>query len=106
MLLGQGHHKDSENNALLRPLEDGNMFLQNVRNHYAMMQYNIPGVMTPQPHHCKNLGTSTGHVLAILMGHPDVLHVTKNMQRKFTLNMKYNIISIFHIKYKLLVSIP
>jgi hypothetical protein len=106
MLLSHGHHKDSENNALLRPLEDGNTFLQNVRNHYAMMQYHIPGIMTSQPHHCENLSTSTGHVLAILMGHPDVLHITKNMHRKFILNMKHKIIFIFHIKYKLFISIP
>jgi hypothetical protein len=106
MLLSHGHHKDSKNNALLRPLEDGNRFLQNVRNHYTMMRYHIPGVMSPQSHHCENLGTCTGHVLAILMGHPDVLYITENMQRKFILNMKHRIIFIFHIKYKLLVSIP
>lgn len=83
MLLSHGHHKDFENNALLRPPEDGNMFLQNVQNHYATMQNGIPGVMSPQSHHFENPGTSTGHVLAILMGHPDVLHITGNLQRNF-----------------------
>jgi hypothetical protein len=83
MLLSHGHHKDFENNALLRPPEDGNMFLQNDRNHHAMMRYSILGVMSPQSHHFENPSTSTGHVLAILMGHPDVLHITGNTQRKF-----------------------
>jgi hypothetical protein len=82
------------------------MFLQNVRTHYAMMQYYIPGVISPQSHYCENLSTSTGHVMAILMGHREVLHVTGNMQRRFILNMKHKTIFIFHIKYKLLVSIP
>jgi hypothetical protein len=62
--------------------------------------------MSPPSHQCENLSTSTGHVLAILMGHPEVLHITGNMQRKFILNTKHKIIFIFHIKYKLLVSIP
>jgi len=81
------------------------MFLQNVGSHYATMRYRIPGVLGLQSHHCENLGNSTGRVLATLMGHPDVLHITGKMQRKFTLNMKHTIIVIFHIKYKLLVSI-
>jgi len=59
--------------------------------------------MSPQSHHFEDLGTSTGHVLPILMGHPDVLHITENMQRKFILNMKHKIIFTFHIKYKLLI---
>lgn len=79
MLHGHGQHEESENNALLRLLEDSNMFLQNVGNHYAMMSCRIPKKMNPQSHHCGNLGTSTGHVLAILMGHPDVLHITRSM---------------------------
>jgi len=78
MLLSHGHRKDFEKNALLRPPEDGNMFLQNVWNHYAMMQYCIPGVMSPQSQHFENPGTRTGQVLAMLMGHPDVLHITGN----------------------------
>jgi hypothetical protein len=61
MLLSHGHHKDSKNNALLRPLEDRNMFLQDVGNHYAMMRYHKPAVMSPQSHHCEKLGTSTEH---------------------------------------------
>jgi hypothetical protein len=57
-------------------------------------------------HHCGNLSTSIGHVLAILMGHPDVLHITTNMQRKFISNVKHKIMFIFHIKHKPLVSTP
>jgi hypothetical protein len=68
----------------LQTLEDeGIMFFQNVGNHHAVMWHHIPEGTSPQPHCCENLKNGTGHVLAILMSHHHVLHISRNTERKF-----------------------